>query len=87
VQLSRTRKQELFRLRIAAEVKRRIFFENLVQRDADLLFVLARLRLNRKGNRRFGILDRVVNDRRCLSQSVSPVCVSFSFTQAMMSPA
>ena len=88
VKLARTGEQKLFRLRVAREMKRRIFFQNLVQRDADLLFVLPRLRLDGESDGRFGILDRVVNDRRlALSQSVSPVCVSFSFTQAMMSPA
>ena len=66
VQLAGTRKQKLFRLCIATEMKRRIFFENLVQRRTDLLFVLSRLRLDREGDRSFGILDRVVNNLRLL---------------------
>ncbi len=66
VKLTRTGKQKLLCLRVAREVKRLIFFQNLVQRDADLLFVLTRLRLDRKSDRRFGIFNRVVNDRRLL---------------------
>src|ERR1051325_5014598 len=42
VKLARAREEELFGLRVAVKVQRRVFFQNLVQRDADLLFVLAR---------------------------------------------
>ena len=88
VKLAGAGEQKLFRLRVASEVKRRIFFENLVNRDTDLLFVLPRFRLDREGDCRLPeIRPGRKQSRLALSHSVSPVCVSFSFTQAMMSPA
>ena len=43
-----------------------VFFENLVQRGADLLLVLARLRLDGEGDGRLRVLDGVVDDGRGL---------------------
>src|SRR6185369_11575511 len=55
---------------------------NFVQRDADLLFVLSRLRLDRKSNRSFGILDRVVNDRCLLvAERVNGLCLFQFYTR------
>ena len=53
-------------MRITREVQRRIFFKNLVQRDADLLLVLTRFRLDRKCNRCLRILDWIINNWRLL---------------------
>ena len=51
---------------VAVEMKRRIFFENLVQGDRDLVFVSSRFWLDGKCDRGFGIFDRRIDDRLCL---------------------
>src|SRR5258705_13427197 len=62
-------------------MKRGIFLQDLVQRDADLLLVLARLGLDRKGDGRLRIFDRVVNDS-CLfvAQRVAGLCLFQLYT-------
>ena len=63
VDLARTSEQEFLCLRIAGKGQRRIFFQNLVNRHADLLFVLARFWFDGESNCSFWILDGIVNDR------------------------
>src|SRR5207249_11993029 len=63
VYLTRAGQQKLFGLCVAGKRERWILFENLVNRDADLLFILARLWFDREGNRCFWILHWIVNDR------------------------
>ena len=56
--------EKFFRLRIARETQRGVFFENFVDRDADFVFVGAGFWLDRKGDRGFGDLRGAVEDRR-----------------------
>ncbi|HKQ54240.1 MAG TPA: hypothetical protein VJT74_17820 [Pyrinomonadaceae bacterium] len=48
------------------EIERGVFFQNLVERDADLLLVLARPGLYGEGDGRLWELYAVVDDRRGL---------------------
>ena len=61
--LSGTGEQKFFRLRIAPEAQREILFENPVNRDADAIFVRARLWFNCERDRRFGNARGRVEDR------------------------
>src|SRR5688572_4067288 len=63
VKLARAWEDKLLCLRVPVEMKRRVFFEYLVQRHRDLLFVCTRLRFDGEGNRRFRILDLRIDDR------------------------
>src|ERR1700736_1464632 len=53
VLLPRTGEQKFLGLRVAREMQRGIFFQNSVDRDADLVLVGAGLGLNRKSDGRF----------------------------------
>ena len=54
--------QKLFRLRVARKCECGIFFQNLVNRDADLFFVLSRFWFDCESDRGFGILHGLVDD-------------------------
>ena len=62
VKLARAGEHKFFCLRVAVEMKRRIFFEDLVQSAGDLVLVGARFRLDGEGDRGFRIFDR--SDKR-----------------------
>ena len=66
VLLSGASEQEFLRLRIAREAKRGVLFENLVNRDADFVFVGARFGLDGESDRRLGNLRGTVENRRSL---------------------
>ena len=63
MKLARTGKNKFLGLRVAVEMQARVFFENLVQRRRDLVFVGARFRLDGKGDRGFRVFDLRINDR------------------------
>jgi hypothetical protein len=75
VLLAGTGKKKFLGLRVAREMQRGIFFQNFVDRNADLVFVGAGLGFNRKSDGRFGgwAFIKIAVD---LSPSVSPVAVS-----------
>ena len=74
--LARAGQQKFLCLRVTSERQRGIFFQNFVDRDADLLFVLARLWFDRECDRGFGILNRIVNDRmRFVAERVAGLCL------------
>jgi len=87
VLLAGARDEELFGLRIAEEAQHGIFFHQLVNAVAQLVFVGARLRLDGEGDGRLGESDLGYWMGEALSPSVSPVSVSLSFATAPMSPA
>ena len=83
VLLAGTAEQELLGLRIATEAQCEVLFEDLVNGDADAVFVGAGLGLDGKGDRRLGNVAPADRKRLAfLSPSVSPVVVSFSLAIA-----
>ena len=66
VLLARAGDQKLLRLRIAEEAQHGVFFHQLGQVHAQLVFVRPRLRLNREGDGRLGQLDHRILYRRSL---------------------
>ena len=81
VELARAGEDELLRLRVAREVERGVFFENLVERDAESSPRPAATSARwRRRWRPPGIRRRRRRSGAALSASVSPVCVSLSLT-------
>ena len=64
VLLAGAAEQKFLGLRIAGEAERQVFFENFVDGHADAVFVRARFRLDREGDRRFGNCARGIKDGR-----------------------
>ena len=64
VSLPRSRKQKLIRLRLAIESQSQVLLEHLVNRLRELVFVVARLRLDGKGDCRPGEVNRLIRNRR-----------------------
>ncbi len=58
--------QKFLGLRIAEEAQHGVFFHQLVEADAQLVFVGAALRLDGEGDGRLGQLDARILDRGCL---------------------
>ena len=66
VLLPRAAQQKFLRLRIARKTQRQILFQNFVNRHADAVFVRARLRFDRKRDRRLRNARRRIKNRRVL---------------------
>ena len=88
VLLARSRQQKLLGLRVARKAQRQVFLQDLVNPQADAVFVGARFRLDGKGDGRLGnAAPPGRRSARALSPRVSPVTVSFSLAMAPRSPA
>ena len=87
VHLADAGEQLLARLLVAAQAQRRVLLGQPAQRRRDLLLVALRLRRDGEAHHRLGEADlgQLELDARA-SSSRSPVCTSFSFATAPMSP-